>query len=97
MGNYQRFPYLTLYAGTSRFSVSEVPPDGVNRDKARQGDDTTLMLHTNRNRNPSSVLNSIPLTSGDGSDLGHYCAEIVTLELRTVSVGGGLPGRVPAI
>ena len=64
--------------------------------------DVTLMLQADRtSRNPSSILNSIPLTStsgdGIGSDLGHYCAEIVTLGLRAVSVSGRLPGRVPAI
>ena len=70
------------------------------RDKARQENDTTLLLHTDRtNRNPSSVLilNLIPLASGDCSDLSHYCAEIVTLGLLVVSVSGGLPGRVPVI
>jgi len=57
-----------------------------------------LMLHTDRtNRNPSSVFNPIPLTSGDGGDLGHYRAEIVTLGLRVVSVSGELPSRVPPI
>ena len=70
----------TLYAGTTEFSLSESPPDGV-------GKDAVLMVRINRN--PSSVLNSIPLTSGDRSDLGHYCAEIITLGLRVVSVSGG--------
>jgi len=76
-----------------------VPPgDSVDRGKDHQGNDTTLILRTNRtNRNPSSVFNPIPLTSGDGSDFGHYRAEIIALRLRVVSVSGGLPGRVPEI
>jgi hypothetical protein len=49
-----------------------------------------IMLHTDRtNGNPSSVLNSVPPLSGDGSNLGHYGAEIVTPELRVVSACGG--------
>ena len=46
---------------------------------------------------PSNVLNSVPLTGGDGGDLGHCCAEIVVPGLRAVGVGGGLSGRVLAI
>ena len=60
--------------------------------------DAMLMLHTDRtNGNHSSVFNPIPLTSGDGGDLGYYRAEIVTLGLCMVSVSRGLPGRVPPI
>ena len=86
MRNYpQPFSGPTLYAGVTESSVSESPSDSVGRE-------ATLTDRTDRN--PSSVLNSIPLTSGDRSDRGHYCAEIITLELRVVSVSGGLPHRV---
>ena len=49
MKNYQRFQDCpTLYAGTSKLSVSEAPPDGLNRDKDREGNDTVLALHMDR-------------------------------------------------
>jgi len=74
------------------------PGDSVDCGKDHQGNDTTLMLHTNRtNRNPLSGFNPIPITSDDGSDFGHYRAEIITLRLRVMSLNGGLPGRVPDI
>ena len=40
----------------------------------------------------SSVFSSIPLASGNGCYLGHYCTEIATLRLRMLSTRGGLPG-----
>lgn len=41
-------------------------------------------------KDSSRFLDSIPLASGNegGSDLGHYCAEIITLRLRVSSMGG---------
>ena len=74
------------------------PGDSVDCGKDHQGNDTTLILRTNgTNRNPSSIFNPIPLTSGDGSGFGHYRAKIIALRLRVVSVSGGLPSRVPDI
>ena len=81
-------------------AITATTPKSINlRRHARKTiNDTTLILHTNRtNRNPSSVLNSIPLTSGDGSEFGHHRAEIIALEFRMVSVSGGLPGRAPDV
>lgn len=59
----------------------------------------TSVTHGGDNKNPLGVLNSIPLASGDSSsgNLGHYCAEIVTLGLRMLGTSGGLPGCVPII
>ena len=53
-----------------------------------------LTLHTNRiDRNSSSLVNSISLmgSGGNHGDLVHYRTEFVTLELRVLSVAGGLP------
>jgi len=87
---------LTLYPGV--FSVSEEPRGGDSKDKVCQGIGTTRMLHTDRKyTNSSTVFNSISPTSGDGSDLGHYRAKIITLRLRMLSASGGLPGCVPVI
>lgn len=67
----------------------------VNEDKICQGNDATLMLRVGRKNRNSGVLNPIPLTSGDGSDLGHDGAKIVTLGFGMLS--RGLPGCVPPI
>ena len=54
-----------------------------------RGCNTTLMLHMDRTHGgSSSILNSIPLASGDDGDLGHYCAEIITLGLCVLSARG---------
>jgi len=57
----------------------------------------TDFVYGQNTRKPSSVFNSVPLTGGDSSDLGHYCTKTVALGLRGVSVSGGLPGRILAI
>ena len=47
------------------------------------------------------VFNPIFLAGGNdgtgGSDLSHYCPEVITLGLRMLSVGGRLPGRASVV
>ena len=64
---------------------------------------TTQTLYSERSRastQRSSVFDSIFLASGDGggdnSDLIHYRAQFVTLELRMLGAIGGLP-RIPFV
>ena len=59
---------------------------------------------TNRGSSISSIIfDSISLTScdstisGDNGDLVHYCTEFITLELRMLSVSGGLPNCAPIV
>ena len=92
--------------GGEGFVVREVQggeglsPGGVNGDMRFSL--RYVMLHARRT-NSSSVLDSISLTSGDStssgddSNLVHYCAEFVTLGLHVLSVGGGLPGCIPVV
>jgi len=89
-------PPRDLYPST--FVISEGLPNSTNWNNKRSLV-TGHLLRKWDNGNSSSVLNSVPLVSGDNSssDFGYYRTEIVTLGLRTLGVSRGLPGRIPIV
>ena len=77
----------TICRGTSIISEGlSCSADGDTRDCLLRRN------RTNRTKKNSSVFNPVFLTSGSSCDnnLGHYCTEFVTLELRVLSAGEGL-------